>query len=57
MKDIKDTININEARITWANVHDAVLNTLKKYSWKPGVTKDVTDYCDKIREALAKIPH
>lgn len=57
MKNIKDTININEARITWANVHDAVLNTLKKYSWKPGVTKDVTDYCDKIREALAKIPH
>ena len=31
MKDIKDTININEARITWANVHDAVLNTLKKF--------------------------
>ena len=55
MKDIKDTININEARITWANVHDAVLNTLKKYSWKPGVTKDVTDYCDKIREALNEI--
>jgi len=57
MKNLKDTIEINEAKITWANVHDAVLNTLRKYSWKPGISKDVIDYCDKIKEALEKIPH
>jgi len=57
MKNLKDTIEINESKITWANVHDAVLNVLMKYYRKFGISKDVTDYCDKIKEALEKIQH
>lgn len=54
MKNLKDSL-INEARVDWRNVHDAVLNTLKKYSWKPGVSKDVIEYCNKVRDALESI--
>ena len=54
MKQLNEYI-INESRITWANVHDAVLNTLMKYYRKPGISKEVTDYCDKVRDALNKI--
>ena len=46
---------INEARVTWMNVHDAVLNVLRKYNDKLGVPQDVKDYCTKVREALDKI--
>ena len=56
MKDIKNCI-LNESRITSANVHDAILTVLMKYYNKLGVSKEVKDYCDKIREALEKIPH
>ena len=63
MKEIKNFINeaytplaINKtSRVTWANVHDAVLNTLMKYYRKPGISKEVTDYCDKVRDALNSI--
>ena len=51
MKDIKDCI-VNESRITSANVHDAILNVLMKYYRKLGVSKEVQDYCDRVREAL-----
>ena len=54
MKDIRDCI-INESRITPANVHDAILTVLMKYYNKLGVSKEVTDYCDKVRDALNKI--
>ena len=54
MKQLNEYI-INESRITWANVHDAVLNTLMKYYRKPGISKEVTDYCDKVRDALNSI--
>ena len=54
MKDIRDCI-INESRITPANVHDAILNVLMKYNRKLGVSKDVTDYCDRVRDALNKV--
>ena len=54
MKDLKDTL-LNEARVDWSNVHDAVLNTLMRYYNKPGVSKEVKDYCDKVRDALNSI--
>lgn len=38
MKDIKDFM-IDEARMmSWANVHDAILNLVFKYYSKPGVS-------------------
>ena len=43
------------SRVTWANVHDAILNVLMKYINKPGVSKEVQDYCTKVREALNSI--
>ncbi len=54
MKDIKDCI-VNESRITSANVHDAILTVLMKYYNKLGVSKEVKDYCDRVREALNEI--
>lgn len=57
MKNIKEFINVNEARIDWRNVHDAILNLLFKYSSKMGVSQEVKDYCDKVREALDTIKH
>ena len=54
MKQLNEYI-INESRITWTNVHDAVLNTLMKYYRKQGISKEVTDYCDKVRDALNSI--
>ena len=50
-----NTNEIDEARISWMNVHDAVLNVLRKYNDKLGVPQDVKDYCTKVREALNKI--
>ena len=50
-----DINNIDEARMSWMNVHDAVLNVLRKYDDKFGVPQDVKDYCQKVREALNKI--
>ncbi len=52
---LENDINIDEARMSWMNVHDAVLNVLRKYNDKPGVPQDVKDYCTKVREALDKI--
>lgn len=54
MKDIKEFM-INESRISPANVHDAILTLLFKYFNKPGVSQEVKDYCDKVREALDTI--
>lgn len=54
MKDIKNFM-IDEARISWSNVHDAILNLVFKYYSKPGVSQEVKDYCDKVREALDTI--
>ena len=54
MKDIKNFM-IDEARISWSNVHDAILNLVFKYYNKPGVSQEVKDYCDKVREALDTI--
>ena len=53
MKDIVSSIN--EGRISCKNVHDAILNVLFKYYNKLGVTKEVQEYCDKVREALESI--
>lgn len=50
-----DNNNIDEARMSWKNVHDAVLTVLRKYDDKYGVPQDVKDYCQKVREALNKI--
>lgn len=60
MKNLTDILKnenneIDEARMSWMNVHDAVLNVLRKYNDKPGVPQDVKDYCTKVREALDKI--
>lgn len=60
MKNLTDFLNnenneIDEARISWMNVHDAILNVLRKYDNKPGVPQDVKNYCTKVREALDKI--
>lgn len=41
--------------MSWMNVHDAILNVLRKYNDKLGVPQDVKDYCTKVREALDKI--
>lgn len=57
MKTIKDFMNVNEARVDWRNVHDAVLNVLLKYSSKPGVSNDVKDYCNNVREMLETVKH
>ena len=48
------TINnyINEAHVDWKNVHDAILHLCFKYYNKPGVSQEVKDYCDKVRQAL-----
>lgn len=54
MKDIKEFM-IEEGRMSWANVHDAILTLLFKYYSKPGVSQEVKDYCDKVREALDTI--
>lgn len=43
--------------MSWTNVHDAILNVLRKYDNKPGVPHDVKDYCIKVREALEKVKH
>ena len=51
MKDIKEIL-LNESRISCSNVHDAILNVLFKYYSKPGVSQEVKDYCDKVREVL-----
>lgn len=50
-----NTNEIDEARLSWMNVHDAILNVLRKYNDKLGVPQDVKDYCTKVREALDKI--
>ena len=50
-----NTNEIDEARMSWMNVHDAVLTVLRKYDDKYGVPQDVKDYCQKVREALNKI--
>lgn len=66
MKDIKNYLAneyVNEAikpltptsRVTSANVHDAILTLLFKYLNKPGVSQEVQNYCDKVREALDTI--
>jgi hypothetical protein len=60
MKNLTDFLNnenneIDEARMSWMNVHDAILNVLRKYDNKPGVPQDVKNYCTKVREALDKI--
>lgn len=62
MKNLTDFLNnenneINEARMSWMNVHDAILNVLRKYDNKPGVPQDVKDYCAKVMEALEKVKH
>ena len=54
MKDIKEFI-INEAKLNSSNVHDAIVHLLFKYYNKPGVSQEVKDYCDKVREALDTI--
>lgn len=60
MKNLTEFLNnenneIDEARMSWMNVHDAILNVLRKYNDKLGVPQDVKDYCQKVREALNKI--
>ena len=57
MKTIKDFMHVNEARVDWRNVHDALLNVLRKYTEKPGVSNDVKEYCNKVREALETVKH
>lgn len=57
MKTIKDFMNVNEAKVDWKNVHDALLNVLMKYSSKPGVSNDVRDYCNNVREMLETVKH
>ena len=54
MKDIKELL-VNESRIKPANVHDAILTLLFKYFSKPGISQEVKDYCDNVREALDTI--
>lgn len=54
MKDIKEFM-IDEAKLNWSNVHDAIVRLLFKYYDKPGVSQEVKDYCDKVREALDTI--
>ena len=58
MKDLYNYINetlLNESRISCSNVHDAILNVLFKYYSKMGVSQEVKDYCDTVREALNTI--
>lgn len=60
MKNLTEFLNnenneIYEARISWMNVHDAIVHLLYKYYNKFDVPQDVKDYCDKVREALDKI--
>lgn len=59
MQNITDFINngINEARVDWRNVHDAILNVLRKYTEKPGIPQDVRNYCNNVREALENVKH
>ena len=49
MKNIKDTININEARITWANVHDAVFDYADKEA------KDVSEFLRFIMDIINEV--
>ena len=55
MKEIKEYIT--ESTVDWRNVHDAILTVCRKYIMKPGVSKDVIDYCENIRKALDEIKH
>lgn len=50
-----NTNEIDEARMSWMNVHDAIVHLLYKYDNKVGVPQDVKDYCTKVREALRSI--
>jgi DNA-binding ferritin-like protein (Dps family) len=54
MKDIRDYL-VNEARVDWRNVHDAILNVLMKYCRNYMNNKEINDYCNKVRDALDKI--
>lgn len=54
MKDIKEFM-IDEAKLNLSNVHDTIVHLLFKYYNKPGVSQEVKDYCDKVREALDTI--
>lgn len=55
MKNLTEYTSINEARVDWRNVHDAILNVLQRYYNKVGVSQEVKDYCDKVREAINNI--
>lgn len=55
MKNLTEYTSVNEARVDWRNVHDAILNVLQRYCNKVGVSQEVRDYCDKVREALNNI--
>ena len=37
---------IDEAKLNWSNVHDAIVHLLFKYYNKPGVSQEVKDYYD-----------
>lgn len=59
MQTITNFINdsVNEARVDWRNVHDAILNVLAKYQFKPGVSQDVKEYCENVKKALESVKH
>ena len=57
-EELAEKLNVSRQAVAkWESgqVYPDILNTLKKYSWKPGVSKDVIEYCDKVRDALESI--